>query len=255
VIRHTPSTYRTVSIPSTHSATNLERLFSLPQFQRDAQILRLEGRDRLSTTELRYCLTKLPHRIRILSLVGSSLPFPQLAGFLFGLLEDLPAESTLKAIYTFSAPQKSGLDCSYLRNGPYGTSFWVRLVQMANERGILLDAAACPSPLHNPDWSYAVSDQLANVRLPKPCAGCKKSDSAERPVLKMPVPLETANLNAACLPLHHRDSEKRATDTSSYRCYTCCEGRVCARCEKWWCEECLPGYRDVNLLRRTPGGG
>src|SRR5690606_8055940 len=100
-----------------------------------------------------------------------------------------------------------------------------------------------------------VSDQLANVRLPKPCAGCKKSDSAERPVLKMPVPLETANLNAACLPLHHRDSEKRATDTSSYRCYTCCEGRVWARCEKWWCEECLPGFRDVNLLRRTPGGG
>ncbi|RPA73891.1 hypothetical protein BJ508DRAFT_418845 [Ascobolus immersus RN42] len=248
LILHTPSTHRTITIPSSHAAHALSRLFSLPLFQRDTQILRFESRTSLPLQDLARLLTTTPHRVRILSLLNSRFPTYDLSGFLLNLLNTLPTDSPLKALYLFSTPTGS-VDKHYLKSDH--RAFWVGFIKLARERGVLLDADVCRSSLHDSSL-HSLPQQIADVFLPKPCAGCGITDG--NAVLKTPVPLETADLTNACLPAHLRDSDRRHSSTGSYRCGVCCEGRVCRRCDKWWCETCLPGFREPQLLRRTPGG-
>ncbi|WEW59418.1 hypothetical protein PRK78_004890 [Emydomyces testavorans] len=143
------------------------------------------------------------------------------------------------------------------------SSGWAQTLQLC-ERIISFDAVLCRSPRHNPN-SYTgdnpkqlgsyLPPAIATIALgPRGCEGC--GTTPEGPAvwgyspdeyfpLLSPPPLHSSRIAAAKNPSLYPNE----TPTLIMQCEDCVRNRLCRRCNRWWCSDCL---QDPEVLR-SPG--
>ncbi|EAS29785.2 uncharacterized protein CIMG_08531 [Coccidioides immitis RS] len=143
------------------------------------------------------------------------------------------------------------------------TNGWAQTLQLC-ERIISFDAVLCRSPRHDPNsftgenskriGSY-LQPAIATVALgPRGCEGC--GTAPEGPAvwgyspeeyfpLLAPPPLHSSRIAVAKNPAVY----KNESPTLIMQCEDCVRNRLCRRCNRWWCSDCL---QDPEILR-TPG--
>ncbi|KMU79315.1 hypothetical protein CISG_07746 [Coccidioides immitis RMSCC 3703] len=143
------------------------------------------------------------------------------------------------------------------------TNGWAQTLQLC-ERIISFDAVLCRSPRHDPNsftgenskriGSY-LQPAIATVALgPRGCEGC--GTASEGPAvwgyspeeyfpLLAPPPLHSSRIAVAKNPAVY----KNESPTLIMQCEDCVRNRLCRRCNRWWCSDCL---QDPEILR-TPG--
>lgn len=143
------------------------------------------------------------------------------------------------------------------------TSGWAQTIQLC--QGIIsFDAVLCRSPRHDLN-AYAsdnarrlgpyLSPAIATIALgPRGCEGC--GTAPEGPAvwgyspdeyfpLLSPPPLHSSRISTAKNPAVH----KNESPTLIMQCEDCVRNRLCRRCRRWWCSDCL---QDPEILR-SPG--
>ncbi|EEP77745.1 predicted protein [Uncinocarpus reesii 1704] len=143
------------------------------------------------------------------------------------------------------------------------TNGWAQTVQLC--QGIIsFDAVLCRSPRHDPN-SYTSDNPkrlgpylppaIATIALgPRGCEGCGTvpegpavwghSPEEYFPLLSPP-PLHSSRITAAKNPAVY----KNETPSLIMQCEDCVRNRLCRRCSRWWCSDCL---QDPEILR-NPG--